>query len=84
MSVTAPRGRRDYFAERLAATIRPEASALSIAEAAELTGVSAKTIRRRISDGTLKAVRIGPRLIRIDRASLEAWGRPLTMSKGER
>lgn len=59
-------------------------SDLSIAEAASLRGVSAKTIRRRISDGTLKAVRLGPRLIRVDRASLEAWGRPLTVAKADR
>lgn len=59
-------------------------SMLSIAEAAARRGVSAKTIRRRISDGTLKAVRLGPRLIRVDRASLEAWGRPLTVAKAAR
>lgn len=57
---------------------------LSIDEAAARLGVSTKTIRRRISDGTLKAVRIGPRLIRVDAASLASAGRPLTVARAER
>lgn len=43
-----------------------------MAEAARIANVHPATIRRRIADGTLKAYRIGPRLIRVDRASLEA------------
>lgn len=46
----------------------------TIAEAAKLYSVSDKTIRRRIADGTLQAKRIGPRLIRINPASLANWG----------
>lgn len=34
-------------------------------EAAEILNQSVKTVRRRISDGTLPAYRIGPRLIRV-------------------
>lgn len=59
-------------------------SFISIAEAANHLGVSTKTIRRRIADGTLVARRIGPRLIRVDAASLEAIGRPLTVARADR
>jgi excisionase family DNA binding protein len=52
-------------------------AATSIAGAAELLGVSEQTIRRRIADGTLPAERIGPRLIRIRIADLDALGRPI-------
>ena len=34
---------------------------LSLAEAAEVTGLSQKTIMRRIEDGTLTAVRLRPK-----------------------
>ncbi|MEO6820936.1 MAG: excisionase family DNA-binding protein [Candidatus Nanopelagicales bacterium] len=33
-------------------------------------GVSVKTVRRRIADGTIRAYRIGPRLIRVERDCL--------------
>ncbi|MFZ2509777.1 MAG: helix-turn-helix domain-containing protein [Gordonia sp. (in: high G+C Gram-positive bacteria)] len=46
---------------------------LNINQVAEITGFSAKTIRRRIADGTLRAQRIGPRAIRITESDLEAW-----------
>lgn len=42
---------------------------LTIAESAELTGVSKPTIRRMIADGELRAYRFG-RSIRIDEADL--------------
>jgi excisionase family DNA binding protein len=47
-------------------------SLLSINQVADATGLSTKTIRRRVSDGTLLAHRIGPRCIRIDRDSVLA------------
>ncbi|MGO8937367.1 MAG: helix-turn-helix domain-containing protein [Mycobacterium sp.] len=43
---------------------------VSIQESAEAAGMHPATIRRRIADGTLIAVRVGPRAIRIDRDSL--------------
>jgi len=49
----------------------------SIADAAELAGVNPKTIRRRIADGTLNGYRVGPRLIRVDLAELDALLRPI-------
>jgi len=38
---------------------------MSLAETAELLGVSVETLRRRISDGTIHGYRVG-RLIRVD------------------
>ena len=43
---------------------------LTIRQAANVARVSEHTIRRRVSDRTLRAYRPGPRLIRIDRDSL--------------
>jgi excisionase family DNA binding protein len=46
-------------------------------DAAAYAGVSVKTIRRRILDGSLPAHRMGPRLLRIDRADLDQLFRPV-------
>jgi excisionase family DNA binding protein len=48
----------------------------SLAEAAQVYGVSARTIRRRISDGTVPGYRVGPRLIRV---SLEELAQALAV-----
>jgi len=47
------------------ATNRPTRQTLTVKETAEVTGFSVRTIRARISDGTLPAYRVGPRAIRI-------------------
>lgn len=55
-------------------TARPAAQLtewISIATAAERCEVSAKTIRRWIAFGYIRARRFGPKLIRIDAATLE-------------
>ena len=49
--------------------------ALTVAEAARRQAVSTKTIRRWISSGVLPAERVGPKLIRIKPADLDAVGR---------
>jgi excisionase family DNA binding protein len=49
----------------------------SVASAAEYARVSAKTIRRRIADGSLPARRVGPKLIRIDPRDLDRLFRPV-------
>ena len=51
--------------------------ALTIAQAADELGVSVKTIRRRIADGSLPAHRLGPRLIRIRRIDLDRFAMPV-------
>jgi excisionase family DNA binding protein len=43
---------------------------ISVSRAAELLGVSPATVRNRIADGTIDAERVGPRLLRVDPASL--------------
>ena len=48
---------------------------VGIGQAAEHAGVSTKTIRRRIADGSLIGYRFGPKLIRIDLAELDAAAR---------
>lgn len=48
---------------------------LTIAEAAELRGVSTKTIRRWIAAGLIPAYRVGPHLIRLDPADLDRLDR---------
>lgn len=39
---------------------------ITIEEVIRICGVSRSTVNRRIKDGTLKAYKIGPRLIRFD------------------
>ena len=56
---------------------RPLPVYLSVEEAAEVMSVSAKTIRRRISDGTIPANQCGRRIIRIRLDDLEAAFRRL-------
>lgn len=56
---------------------------VTLDEAAAHLHVSIKTVRRRIADGTIPAVRIG-RLIRIPAAALESVGRPLAVAKAKR
>lgn len=67
-------------------TSTPAASScwVTIPDAAEHLGVSVKTIRRRISDGSLVAKRFGPRLIRVDLAAVDALGTPLTIARAAR
>ncbi len=49
----------------------------SLAEAAARTGVSIKTLRRRIVAGKLRAYRCGPRLIRVEPHEVDRLMRPL-------
>ena len=50
---------------------------IGVAEAAEAADVSPRTIRRYIASGRLTAYRVGPRLIKIDVAEVEALKRPI-------
>jgi len=50
----------------------PPRRLVTIADAAEYVGCTTKTIRRRISDGTITGFRFGPRLIRVDLTELDA------------
>jgi excisionase family DNA binding protein len=62
--------------ERQTATVEGTPTFVSMDEAAHLLGVSSRTIRRRVSDGSLPAYRVGDApnsRIRIDVAELLAW-----------
>jgi excisionase family DNA binding protein len=49
----------------------------SIPQVALWHNVSTKTVRRWLSEGRIKGYRLGDRLIRIDRDSVLAMGRPV-------
>lgn len=53
---------------------------VTITEAARYLGVSHKTIRRRISDGTLPAFRVGGGPIRVAAKDVEALKEPIRAS----
>lgn len=55
----------------------------TVQEAADYLKVSTKTIRRYISQGLVEAERVGPRLIRVNLASLDNLGRSLQYVGGE-
>ncbi|KQW47596.1 hypothetical protein ASC77_14215 [Nocardioides sp. Root1257] len=57
----------------MALTISTTRRLVSIAEAAEILGVSTKTVRRFIAAGNLEAVRLGRRTIRIKTESLDRF-----------
>ena len=54
-----------------------EPETLTKAEAAIYHKVSTKTIDRWIASGHLKAIRLGPRIVRVDKNSLERLGKPI-------
>lgn len=55
----------------------------TIRQAAETKQLSTKTIRRYITQGLVEAERVGPRLIRVNLASLDNLGRSLQYVGGE-
>lgn len=56
----------------------------ALTDAADYAGVSTKTIRRRIADGSLRGYRMGPRLLRVDLNELDAMLRPIPTAGGHR
>lgn len=55
----------------MAATATPTRRLVSLTEAADILGLSVKTVRRYIASGDLDAVRLGRRTIRIKTDSLD-------------
>jgi excisionase family DNA binding protein len=49
----------------------------SVTDAATYANVSTKTIRRYIADGRLTGYRVGPRLVKVKLADLDALMRPI-------
>jgi len=56
---------------------KPSVQRASIAAAANALGVSTRTVRRYIADGRLTGYRMGPRLIRVDMAEVDALLSPI-------
>lgn len=75
--VTSNRPNRVRSAGARAIAAEPaERVLLSVKQAAEYLGTSEKTIRRRIDDGTLRAIRFPPKLLRIELGDLLALMAP--------
>jgi len=53
----------------------------SLAQAAERTEVSVKTLRRRISSGQLPAYRYGPKMLRVDPRDIDRLMRPVPSAR---
>lgn len=62
-------------------TTTSDAQLLSIAQAAEILGLSTKTIRRRIAAGDLPAYRNGCRLIRVKASDLNRLFRRISTAR---
>ena len=58
------------------ATTKPRRLA-PLTVAAEYAGVSPRTVRRRIADGSLAGYRMGPRIIRVDLNEVDALLTPI-------
>jgi excisionase family DNA binding protein len=58
-------------------TALPIRDFVSIEQAANYTGLSNQTLRRRIADGTLTGYRAGPKLVRVDLADVDRKLRPI-------
>jgi excisionase family DNA binding protein len=63
---------------------KPPMQLVSLPEAARLLGgCSERTVRRWISEGRLRAYRIGPRFIRLDLAEVEAMLSPIPTAEAK-
>ncbi|MEV0292592.1 helix-turn-helix domain-containing protein [Nocardia sp. NPDC050710] len=60
----------------------PTGQLISLREAAVLAEVSSKTVRRWISHGRLRAYRMGPRLLRVERNELLGVAKPVPAAFG--
>jgi excisionase family DNA binding protein len=69
-------GRSRSYADAATPTTKRRRFA-SIADAAAYADVSPRTIRRYIAAGRLTGYRVGPRLVKVDLADLDAIMRPI-------
>lgn len=51
-------------------------------EAADYTGLSALTMRRRVADGTIRGYRLGSRTLRVDLNEIDEAMRPIPAASG--
>lgn len=55
---------------------------VTLEAAADYLGVAPLTVRRRIASGALKAYRLGPRIVRVDLADVDALLTPIPAGGG--
>lgn len=55
---------------------------IDLATAADLLGVTTKTIRRMIAAGSIRGYRVGPRIVRVSRNELEDYLSPIPTTGG--
>ena len=67
--------RRGFLMHKSTTTLRRHL--VSIGQAAEYADVHPMTMRRWISAGRIRAYRVGPRLVKVDIADLDAMLRPI-------
>lgn len=58
----------------------PSSRLLSTRQAAEYLGISATSIRRYIADGLIPFHKVGPKLIKVDPADLDAFARKASVN----
>ena len=56
---------------------------ITVAQTAEHIGVTERTVRRYIAEGRITGVRIGPKMIRVEAASLDRLAKPMTPLGGD-
>lgn len=56
---------------------RPHPELIGLSEAADRCGLSYRTIRRYVASGRISAVRVGPRLLKVDAADLDKLKQPV-------
>ena len=67
--------------ETVPTTARKSRRLVTLDAAADYAACSTKTIRRRISDGSLTGYRLGPRMLRIDLDELDGMLRPVPSAR---
>ena len=64
-------------AQLTATTTKPEPRWVTIRAAADYLSCDTKTVRRLVSNGSIEAVRLGSRAIRLDLNQIDAFMRPV-------
>jgi excisionase family DNA binding protein len=56
----------------------------TLADVASALGCSVATVKRRVADGTIPVIRIGPRTMRVNEATLANLVQPVSLSQTPR
>jgi len=68
----------DYMGETVSQNISA-CNHVGISEASKQTGISPRTIRRYIAKGELAAIRVGPKILKVDLDEVRALIRPVSV-----